>query len=143
VDTINKLQKSPDWKSTAVVIAYDDSDGWYDHVAPKILNGSSDAANDDSALCGQAKVAGGYQDRCGPSQRLPLLVVSPYSKVNYVDHHATEQSSITKFIEDNWGVGRIGDASFDARAGSLEHMFDFNRPRAGTLFLDPKTGARQ
>ncbi|HZE34014.1 MAG TPA: alkaline phosphatase family protein [Actinoallomurus sp.] len=36
VNTINKLQKSPDWKSTAVVIAYDDSDGWYDHVAPKI-----------------------------------------------------------------------------------------------------------
>jgi phospholipase C len=143
VNTINKLQKSPDWRSTAVVIAYDDSDGWYDHVAPKILNGSSDAANDDPALCGKATVAGGHQDRCGPSQRLPLLVVSPYSKVNYVDHHYTEQSSITRFIEDNWGVGRIGDASFDARAGGLDHMFDFHRPRAGNLFLDPKTGARQ
>jgi phospholipase C len=143
VNTINKLQKSPDWKSTAVVIAYDDSDGWYDHVAPKIINGSSDAANDDPALCGKAKVAGGYQDRCGPSQRLPLLVVSPYSKVNYVDHHFTEQASITKFIEENWGVGQIGDASFDARAGSLNPMFDFGRPRAGTLVLDPKTGAPQ
>ncbi len=143
VSTINKLQKSPDWKSTAVIIAYDDSDGWYDHAAPKITNGSSDAANDDPALCGNAKVAGGYQDRCGPSQRLPMLVVSPYSKVNYVDHHYTEQTSITKFIEENWGVGQIGDASFDARAGDLGHMFDFRRPRAGSLFLNPKTGARQ
>ncbi|WP_329239513.1 alkaline phosphatase family protein [Actinoallomurus sp. NBC_01490] len=143
VNTINKLQKSPEWKSTAVVIAYDDSDGWYDHVAPKITNGSSDAANDDPALCGKAKVAGGHQDRCGPSQRLPLLVISPYSKVNYVDHHYTEQASITKFIEQNWGVGRIGDGSFDARAGDLSHMFDFHRSRAGELFLDPKTGARR
>ena len=143
VSTINKLQKSSAWKSTAVILAYDDSDGWYDHVAPKILNGSSDAATDQSALCGKAKVAGGYQDRCGPSQRLPLLVVSPYAKVNHVDHHYTEQTSILKFIEDNWRVGRIGDASFDARAGDLNGLFDFRRPRAGNLFLDPKTGARQ
>jgi phospholipase C len=141
VNTINKLEKSPDWKSTAVVIAYDDSDGWYDHVAPKILNGSSDAANDDPALCGKAKMAGGYQDRCGPSQRLPLLVVSPYAKTNFIDHSYTEQSSITKFIEDNWGVGRIGDASFDARAGDLSGLFNFYGPQARPLFLDPKTGA--
>jgi phospholipase C len=143
VNTINKLQKSPDWKSTAVVIAYDDSDGWYDHVAPKITNGSSDPAADAPALCGKAKAAGGYQDRCGPSQRLPLLVISPYSKVNHVDHHYTEQTSIIKFIEDNWGVGRIGDASFDARAGDLDGFFNFQTPQARPLFLDPKTGARQ
>jgi phospholipase C len=143
VSTINKLQKSSDWKSTAVVIAYDDSDGWYDHVAPKVTNGSSDPAADTAAECGKGKVAGGYQDRCGPSQRLPLLVVSPYSKVNFVDHHYTEQASITKFIEENWGVGQIGDASFDARAGDLDHMFNFRKPQAGNLFLNPKTGARQ
>ncbi|GAA4629030.1 alkaline phosphatase family protein [Actinoallomurus vinaceus] len=141
VNTINKLQKSPEWKSTAVVIAYDDSDGWYDHKAPKILNGSADAAADQSALCGTAKAAGGYQDRCGPSQRLPLLVISPYAKVNHVDHRYTEQTSVLKFIEDNWGVGRIGDASFDQRAGGLWGMFDFWHPRAGRLILDPKTGA--
>ncbi|WP_433173682.1 phospholipase C [Actinoallomurus sp. CA-150999] len=138
--TINKLQKSPEWKSTAVVIAYDDSDGWYDHKAPKILNGSTDSAT-DTALCGKAKVAGGYQDRCGPSQRLPLLVISPYSKVNHVDHSYTEQTSVLKFIEDNWGTGRIGDSSFDQRAGGLWGMFNFWHPRAGKLILDPKTGA--
>jgi phospholipase C len=143
VNTINQLQKSSAWKSTAVVVAYDDSDGWYDHVAPKITNGSSDSAADDPAMCGKAKVAGGYQDRCGPSQRLPLVVVSPYSKVNFVDHHYTEQASITKFIEENWGIGQIGDASFDARAGDLDHLFDFRKPKAGSLLLNPKTGARQ
>ena len=42
VDEINMLQKSPEWKSTAVVVAYDDSDGWYDHVASTIENGSTD-----------------------------------------------------------------------------------------------------
>ncbi|MEV5748873.1 alkaline phosphatase family protein [Actinoallomurus sp. NPDC052308] len=140
VNTINKLQQSPEWKSTAVVIAYDDSDGWYDHKAPRILNGSADAAQ-DTTLCGKAKMAGGYQDRCGPSQRLPLLVISPFAKVNHVDHRYVEQTSVLKFIEDNWGVGRIGDASFDQRAGSLGGMFDFHRPRAGRLILDPKTGA--
>ncbi|HZE34013.1 MAG TPA: alkaline phosphatase family protein [Actinoallomurus sp.] len=88
-------------------------------------------------------MAGGYQDRCGPSQRLRLLVISPYSKVNFVDHHYTEQASITTFIEENWGVGQIGDASFDARAGDLDHMCDFRKPQAGNLFLNPKTGARQ
>lgn len=72
-----------------------------------------------------AKTAGGYQDRRGPGPRLPLLVLSPWSKTNFVDHHVTEQASITRFIEDNWFTGRIGDASFDQRAGSLDHLFDF------------------
>jgi phospholipase C len=141
VKTINELQKSPEWKSTAVVLAYDDSDGWYDHVAPKITNGSADASVDDSTVCGKAHAAGGYQDRCGPSQRLPLLVISPYAKVNHVDHRYTEQASVLKFIEDNWRAGRVGDASFDQRAGDLGGLFDFHRPQAGRLILDPKTGA--
>jgi phospholipase C len=140
VNTVNKLQSSPEWKSTAVVLAYDDSDGWYDHKAPKILSGSADASQDDAALCGKAKIAGGYQDRCGPSQRLPLLVISPYAKVNHVDHRFTEQTSVLKFIEDNWRVGRVGDASFDERAGTLNGLFDFGRPQARKLTLDPKTG---
>ncbi len=140
VSTINKLQKSKDWDSTAVFVAYDDSDGWYDHKAPKITNGSSDASQ-DTTVCGKAKVAGGYQDRCGPSQRLPLLAISPYAKVNHVDHGYSEQTSVLRFIEDNWWTGRIGDASLDARTGSLAGMFDFWRPRAQKLILDPKTGA--
>ena len=140
VSTINKLQQSPQWRSTAVFIAYDDSDGWYDHVPPKITNGSSDASQ-DTPLCSGVRAAGGYQDRCGPSQRLPLLAISPYSRVNHVDHSYAEQTSLLRFIEDNWRVGRIGDTSMDVRAGGLHGLLDFHRPRAGRLFLDPKTGA--
>ncbi len=144
VDTINKLQKSRDWASTAVVVAYDDSDGWYDHVTPKILNGSTDAAHDDPTLCGPSnapKAAGGYLDRCGPGPRLPLLVISPYAKSNFVDHSRTEQTSILKFVEDNWRTGRVGDHAFDTRAGSLDGMFDFwHHPDTRPVLLDPATG---
>jgi phospholipase C len=139
--TINKLQRSKDWKSTAVVLAYDDSDGWYDHVTPPVVNGSSDASQ-DTTMCSAKPASGGYADRCGYGPRLPLLVISPYSRTNYVDHRVTDQSSILKFIEDNWRTGRIGDHSFDSRAGSLAGMFDFwQRPDTKPLILDPKTGA--
>ncbi|MFF1821652.1 phospholipase C [Kribbella sp. NPDC058245] len=142
VKEINQLQKSKEWSSTAVVLAYDDSDGWYDHVKSPVVNGSKDAALDDAKLCGHAPVAGGYADRCGYGPRLPLLVVSPYAKSNHVDHSLTDQTSVLKFIEDNWRTGRIGDHSFDQRAHSLNGLFDFwQRPSKQQLILDPKTGA--
>jgi phospholipase C len=55
----------------------------------------------------------------------------------------TDQSSITRFIEDNWGTGRIGNSSFDAKAGALDNMFNFRGEGdggGGRLFLDPNTG---
>ena len=149
VDTLNRLQKSKDWKSTAVVIAYDDSDGWYDHQMSPIVNQSLDPAHDalTGTSCGSnpAQVSGGYADRCGYGPRLPLLVISPFAKTNYVDHAVTDQTSILRFVEDNWGLGRIGDFSYDTKAGSLLGMFDFGHGEhehghARTLFLDPTTG---
>jgi phospholipase C len=143
VKEINEIEQSPQWKSTAVVVAYDDSDGWYDHLYAPTLNGSKDStkASDgnatDSPACQTAPAPlGGYQDRCGPGPRLPLLAISPYSKVNAVDHTPTEQASITRFIEDNWGTGRIGDASFDQRAGSLSGLFDFSHPNYQQVLLN-------
>jgi phospholipase C len=146
VNTINALQKSKDWKSTAVMIAYDDSDGWYDHVMPPVLNSSHDAATDalnGAGKCGSANHAplGGYADRCGYGPRLPLLVVSPFAKTNFVDSTLTDQTSILRFVEDNWGTGRIGDSSFDALAGSMSNMFDFSRRSDNPVILDPNTGA--
>jgi phospholipase C len=143
VGQINELQQSPEWKDTAVVIAYDDSDGWYDHAYATVQNGSKDTATGsngkatDSFAC-QAGPAptGGYADRCGPGTRQPLLVISPYSKVNSVDHTRTEQASITRFIEDNWHTGRVGDASFDSRAGSLTSAFDFKHPNNKQVLLN-------
>ncbi|MGW3117741.1 phospholipase C [Streptomyces sp. NPDC001107] len=143
IKEINALQQSPQWKSTAVVLAYDDSDGWYDHVASKVLNGSKDSTTGsngkalDSPACQSGPApAGGYADRCGPGTRQPLLVISPYSKVNSVDHTATEQASITRFIENNWHTGRIGDASFDRRSGSLSGLFDFKHPNNKQVLLN-------
>ena len=144
VNTINFLQQSPYWSQMAVFITYDDSDGWYDHVMPPIVNQSNDAANDTvggAALCGTPQ-PGAYLDRCGYGTRLPLLLISPYAKQNYVDHALTDITSVTRFIEDNWGLGRLGDQSFDALAGSLNGLFDFtDTPRAGRqLLLDPNAG---
>ncbi|MEA5358014.1 alkaline phosphatase family protein [Amycolatopsis sp., V23-08] len=141
VGEINKIQQSPDWRSTAIVLAYDDSDGWYDHQASSVLNGSHDAAQDQAVCTAKPTKVGSYADRCGYGPRLPLLVISPYSKVNHVDHTPTDQTSVLRFIEDNWFAGRVGDSSFDARANSLSGMFDFWWPQAGKLPLDPKTGA--
>jgi phospholipase C len=141
VNEINAIQKSSSWSSTAVVVAYDDSDGWYDHVAPKVTNGSNDPAADSTVCTTVKKTAGGYADRCGPSQRLPLLVISPYAAQNHVDHTQTDQASILRFIETNWLTGRIGDSSFDQRSGSLGGMFDWFRPQQRQVLLSPTTGA--
>lgn len=137
-NTINNLEQLPSWKDTAVIIAYDDSDGWYDHVMPPVVNGSNDPQVD--ALNGQVK-PGAYLDRAGYGPRLPLLVISPYAKANFVDNTLTDQTSILRFIEDNWKLGRIGDQSFDAMAGTLDNMFDFsNHGSSKPLFLNPDTG---
>src|SRR5262249_4217717 len=78
---------------------------------------------------------------CGYGPRLPLLMISPYAKENYVSHVLTDQTSILRFIEDNWlGGERISAISFDRIAGSLADMFDFSRPRIRRLPLDPATG---
>jgi phospholipase C len=70
-----------------------------------------------------------------------MLVVSQWAKQNYVDHGVTDQTSIIRFIEDNWSTGRIGDYSFDQLAGDIRPMFDFSQKKpAAQLFLDPATG---
>jgi phospholipase C len=152
VNTINQLQQSPYWREMAILITYDDSDGWYDHVLGPIVSPSSDPNNDAllgaAGLCGTPKT-GAYLDRCGYGPRLPFLVISPWAKENFVGHTVADQSSILRFIEDNWQLGRIGDQSFDAVAGPITNLFDFDRHGDGgddrehhgrTLILDPDSG---
>ena len=73
-----------------------------------------------------------------------MLVISPYAKQNFVDHTLTDQSSIIRFIEDNWGLGRIGEAPLTHIGGSSRNMFDFtkkvNPGHRYQVFLDPMTG---
>jgi phospholipase C len=143
VSTLNFLQSLPEWKETAVIITYDDSDGWYDHAMPPIMNQSASTADALTGpdMCGTgANSLAGLQARCGYGPRLPILVISPYAKHNFVDSTLTDQSSVVRFIEDNWGLPRIGNGSFDEVAGTIQNMFNFDKKRDDTVFLDPLTG---
>ena len=141
VNTINQIEKSKFWKNTAIVIAYDDSDGWYDHQKPVIVNGSNTSL--DAAICSSAPVRlAGLPVRCGFSQRLPMLVISPWSRTNYVSHQLTNTASIIKFAENNWlGGKRIGGGSYDAISNSLSGMLQFFAPHIAPVILNPTTGA--
>jgi phospholipase C len=150
VTVIDFLEREPQWSSTAVIIDYDDSDGWYDHQMGPTVNPSATAADmlNGYGQCGKrsSSLAGPdtphAQGRCGYGPRLPLLLISPYARGNFVDHTLTDQTSIIRFVEDNWLDGeRIGHGSFDAIAGSLDGMFNFSKPpNRGTYLLSPSTG---
>jgi phospholipase C len=150
VKTINAVQKSRYWQDTAIVIVWDDSDGWYDHVMPPLLTPS---ATDIDFLFGPGNCGkpqpGADAARCGLGPRQPLLVISPWAKSNFVDHTLTHQASVLRFIEDNWKLGFIdgpvappaGTGSVDRHANSLDNMFDFRRePNTRPLILDQVTG---
>ncbi|HEY3839280.1 MAG TPA: alkaline phosphatase family protein [Bryobacteraceae bacterium] len=152
VHVLNFLQTRPEWKDTVVIIAYDDSDGWYDHQMGPILNQSAGATDaltgagacgrGDAALPGVDEGNVHAQGRCGLGPRLPMLVLSPWAKRNFVDHTLTNQASIMVFIEDNWLKGkRLGQGSFDAISNSIAGMLDFeSAPRMEPLILDESTG---
>jgi phospholipase C len=151
VDTINFLSQRSDWASTAVVINYDDSDGWYDHQLGQIVNASQTSADGmtGTGQCGSVApqldgINGSHaQGRCGYGPRLPMMVISAYARQNYVDHTMTDQSSILRFIEDNWlGGERIGHGSFDTVANSIASMMNFVQPNTCRRFvlLDDNSG---
>ncbi len=149
---MNFLEEQPSWKDTAVVVMYDDSDGWYDHQLGPIVNTSSGAADalTGPGMCGNPATALPGLDpgnlhalgRCGYGPRLPLLVISPWARENFVDSTVTDQTSVLRFIEDNWlGGQRIGQGSYDELAGPLIKMADFSHFRSDVfLILDPSTG---
>jgi phospholipase C len=148
---IDFLELLPAWKNTAVVITWDDSDGWYDHAFVSPTNASFDPQADQldgSGKCGSGTPLPGVagkpvNGRCGPGTRLPFFVISPWAKPNYVSHTLITQASVVRFIEDNWLKGeRLGDGAFDATTGSIMDMFDFS-PQGGhtkRLFLNPSNG---
>lgn len=162
VNVVNALQQSAFWSSTAVIIAYDDSDGWYDHQQGPLVNGSF-TSNDfltATGACGSTITSAAtpvlpgplsngapVQGRCGYGVRTPFVVISPWAKANFVDHTLTDQASVVRFIEDNWLSGqRIGQGSMDAIAGPITNMFNFSgsSPNNATpVLLSPVTGLVQ
>ncbi len=99
---VNAVGESKYWKSTVIFVFWDDYGGWYDPVAPQML------------------------DYDGLGMRIPLLVISPYAKKGYVSHVPYEHGSMLKFIEDQFGLPRLAQA--DARANSVDpDCFNFKR----------------
>ncbi len=107
---VNAIGKGPQWKSTAIVLLWDDWGGWYDHVAPPQL------------------------DYRGLGIRVPCIVISPYARAGYVSHQRYEFASVLRFIEELHGLPPLGPLSegyTDARATPLGDVFDFaQKPRA-------------
>jgi phospholipase C len=179
VDLINALQQSPEWFETAVIIQWDDTDGWYDHMTGPIVNQTANDAGIDnnfvnandafiptlplststavaspkaiptSGVCGKPAGGPGTPPRCGYGIRMPFMLISPWAKVNFVDHATTDQTSSLGFIEFNWDLGFIdgptappaGQASFDRITGTILNMFDFDDPpNPRRLILNDMTG---
>ncbi|MCZ8517324.1 stalk domain-containing protein [Paenibacillus filicis] len=107
VKTINQIMNSPYWKDTAIIITYDESGGFYDHIAPPAAVTTADGM-------------------VGNGPRIPALVISPYAKQNYVSHVQYDHTSILKFIETNYNLPALNNR--DAVANNLTDMFDLNNP---------------
>jgi phospholipase C len=148
VTLINFLQQQKGWKDTAVIVTYDDSDGWYDHqyATPTSASYSSADQLNGAGICGSGTQRNGLKGlpvngRCGPGVRIPFMVISKYAKKNYVSHTPITQASVVKFIEDNWlASARLGGGSFDESTGSIMDMFNFSDAGEHKVILDPRSG---
>ena len=106
---IHTLMESNAWKSSALIITYDDWGGWYDHVAPPQV------------------------DKYGYGFRVPAMLVSAYARQGHIDHTQLDHTSLLKFIESNWGIAPL--AKRDAQANNLTSAFDFSRPPREPVFI--------
>jgi phospholipase C len=119
---VNAIGNSQYWDNTVIIITWDDWGGWYDHVAPSVIN----------------SYEYGF--------RVPLIIVSPFAKQGYVSHVTHDFGSILKFIEEVYGLPSLGYA--DALADDLSDCFDFHRhnrfktiraPHDAKYFLNDKS----
>jgi phospholipase C len=105
---VNQIGNSAYWSNTAIIITWDDWGGWYDHVAPKVIN--------DGTSWGSGYVYG---------FRVPLIVVSPYAKAGYISHVTHDFGSILKFVETMFTLPTLGYA--DLAADNLGDCFDLTQ----------------
>jgi phospholipase C len=100
LDLIQAVQKGPDWRNTVIIITYDEHGGFWDHVAPPVV------------------------DRWGPGIRVPTLIISPFARRGFVDHNLYDTTSILALIEHRWGLQPLTDR--DANADDMAGAFDFS-----------------
>ncbi|MFA7240984.1 MAG: alkaline phosphatase family protein [Sulfuricellaceae bacterium] len=99
-DIIARIERSPMWPTTAIIVTYDENGGFWDHAAPP------------------------QGDRWGPGTRVPAIIISPYAKRGHVDHTLYDTTSILKFIETRHGLNPLGER--DANANGLTGAFAFD-----------------
>jgi len=97
-DLVHKIEKSPAWKDSFIIITFDDAGGFWDHVPPP------------------------KGDRFGPGERIPTVIISPFAKRGFVDHTTYDTTSILKLIETKFGLKPLGDR--DAKANDLTNALE-------------------
>jgi phospholipase C len=105
-DDIQAIMHSPCWNSTAIFLTWDDWGGQFDHVVPPQISSAGP----------------------GLGMRVPLVVISPYSKPGYVSHQVAEFSSFPKFVESNWSLPNLGARDALSSTSDLMDYFDFSQP---------------
>jgi phospholipase C len=113
------VAKSPNWKSTAIFITYDEHGGFYDHMPPP----KACPPDEFQAELKPNDVPGGF-DMYGP--RVPLIVISPYAKKKFVGHRVYDHTSIVRFIEARFQMPALTNR--DANAEAPWELFDFDNP---------------
>jgi phospholipase C len=101
LELVKAIQSGPNWKDTAIIVTYDEYGGFWDHVAPPIV------------------------DKWGPGSRVPAIVISPYAKKSYVDKAVYDTTSILATIEKRWKLEPLSDR--DKNAHDLTGAFDFTQ----------------
>lgn len=118
-NVIDSLEHSPNWKTSALFLTYDEHGGFYDHVAPP----AAVPPDDIPPMLQPGDTVAGF-DHYGI--RVPIVVVSPFSKAHFVSHVVHDHTSILKFIETRYGLPPL--TARDASANPMLELFNFNSP---------------
>lgn len=135
---INGLMTSPSWKDSVFILTYDEAGGLYDHVPPQPAANPDGIAPVDLLPNDICTTPGGSNcDFNYTGFRVPLLVVSPFTKKNYVSHTITDYTAILKFIETRFNISPLTQR--DAVQIDMTEFFDFQ----GVPWATPPTPPAQ
>jgi phospholipase C len=136
---INSVMTSTSWKDSAFILTYDEFGGLYDHVSP-YATVSPDGIKPVDLLPGDicTQSSGPLCDFVYTGYRVPLIVISPYTKKNYVSHTAADATAILKFIETRFNLSPLNNRDA-AQQTDMTEFFDFTNP----VWLTPPTPPAQ
>jgi len=117
---MNALMASPSWKDSVFILSYDESGATYDHVVPM------NAVQPDGIRPVDLKPPDPPGDFTRTGFRVPLIVVSPFTRKGYVSHTSADHTAILRFIEKRWRVSAL--TKRDAAQTDMTEFFNFNNP---------------